>query len=143
METTNQEREELDQQTSNLNRRIQSLEAQLVDAQELLQEETRQKLAAQSQARSFQSDLANLKEQREELTEQQLRYENDLVVLRAQLADQKRNAQEEAEQLLDEQKRRHQKDLENLQKEVEDAVLGKDRAERARRKLQEEVSLNN
>lgn len=61
MDNTTQEREELDQQTSNLNRRIQSLEAQLIDAQELLQEETRQKLAAQSQARNFQSDLANAK----------------------------------------------------------------------------------
>lgn len=41
--------------------------------------------------------------------------------------------------MLEEQRRKHQKDLENLQKEVEDAVLAKDRVERARRKLQEEV----
>jgi myosin protein heavy chain len=61
LETTSQQREELDQQTSNLSRRIQSLEAQLIDAQELLQEETRQKLAAQSQARNLQSDLNNMK----------------------------------------------------------------------------------
>lgn len=74
------------------------------------------------------------------MTEQQLKFENDLVVLRAQLADQRRKAEDDTEQALEEQKRRHQKDLENIQKEVEDAVLAKDRAERARRKLQEEVS---
>jgi hypothetical protein len=69
-----------------------------------------------------------------------LKFENDLVVLRAQLADQRRKAEDDTEQALEEQKRRHQKDLENIQKEVEDAVLAKDRAERARRKLQEEVN---
>lgn len=68
-----------------------------------------------------------------------MKLENDLAVFRAQITEQRRKAEDEAEQLLEEHKRRHQKELENIQKELEDAVLNKDRAERARRKLQEEV----
>lgn len=85
MKFVTQQRDELDQQTSHLNRQIQSLEAQLADTQELLQEESRQKLAAQSQTRNFHSDLETIKDQGKETTEQQLKYENELVALRAQL----------------------------------------------------------
>lgn len=87
LEFVTQQRDELNQQTSHLNRQIQSLEAQLADTQELLQDESRQKLAAQAQARNFQSDLETIKDQSKETTEQQLKYENELVALRAQLAE--------------------------------------------------------
>jgi len=133
------QRDELDLQISNLNRRIQSLESQLADSQELLEEETRQKLGVQSQVRSLQSDLATQKEQREELIEQQLKYENELLVLRGQLADHRRQIEEGSKDLLDEQKRRHQNELEKLKKEVEDTTLSKDRSERARRKIENEL----
>lgn len=143
MENITQQRDELDAQVLQLNSRVQILEAQLSDNQELLEEESRQKLVAQSQARNLQSDLESFKDQREEFSDQQLRHENELVALRAQLADQNRRALLDSGNSLEELKRQHQKDQESLKTEVEIAVLAKDRAERGRRKIQEEVCFLN
>ncbi|KAI6215938.1 hypothetical protein M3Y94_00443900 [Aphelenchoides besseyi] len=138
LETTSQQREELEEQLAAALRKAQSLETQLADTQDLLQQETRQKLNALSQIRTLQTDQSAISEHQEELEEQKRKLETDLNVARAQIVEELRKADEQTADALDEQKKRYQKELEKLQAEIDDAVVARDRADRGKKKLQEE-----
>ncbi|KAI6229370.1 hypothetical protein M3Y95_00524000 [Aphelenchoides besseyi] len=139
LETTSQQREELEEQLAAALRKAQSLETQLADTQDLLQQETRQKLNALSQIRTLQTDQSAISEHQEELEEQKRKLETDLNVARAQIVEELRKADEQTADALDEQKKRYQKELEKLQAEIDDAVVARDRADRGKKKLQEEL----
>lgn len=66
MDSSNTTAEEADSKAAVLNKQVTSLEAQLADAQELLQEETRQKLAVQSKLRQMEEQYEGLQDQIED-----------------------------------------------------------------------------
>ncbi|CAD5230543.1 unnamed protein product [Bursaphelenchus okinawaensis] len=138
-EQLQRQRETFDQQINSQQHKIASLESQVNESQELLGDETRQKLTAQSLIRQLQSEIQSFNEQREEEQLHHQRVQEDLAVMRQQLAEEKKKSEENAAVQLEEHKKRFQKDVENLQKEIEDAHAAKDRAERAKKKAQQEL----
>ncbi|KAI6232049.1 hypothetical protein M3Y95_00445800 [Aphelenchoides besseyi] len=139
LETTSQQREELEEQLAAALRKAQSLETQLADTQDLLQQETRQKLNALSQIRTLQTEQSAITEHQEGLEEQKRKLEAELNAARNQIAEEVRKSDEQIADALDEQKKRFQKELEKLQVEIDDAVVARDRADRGKKKLQEEL----
>ncbi|CAD5216368.1 unnamed protein product [Bursaphelenchus okinawaensis] len=138
-ENTQRQREKFEQLVNSQQHKINSLEGQVSETQELLAEETRQKLASQSNVRQLQSEIQNLVETKEEMEFAQQKLENDIQALKAQINDEKKKSEEMVVIQMEEQKKKFQKELENVQKEVEDMLAARDRAERAKKKFQQEV----
>jgi len=68
--------EKADRHAAVLAKQVANMESQLTEAQENIQEETRQKLAALSRQRQAEDEVASLKEQMEEDEEGQKQLEN-------------------------------------------------------------------
>jgi len=68
-----------------LAKQVANMESQLAEAQENIQEETRQKLAALSRQRAAEDEMANLKEQLEEEEESQKQLDTKISTLNQQV----------------------------------------------------------
>jgi len=68
-----------------LAKQVANMESQLAEAQENIQEETRQKLAALSRQRQAEDEMAGLKEQMEEDEESHKQLENKITTLTVQV----------------------------------------------------------
>ena len=77
--------EKADSQAAMLTKQVANMESQLAEAQENVQDETRQKLAALSRQRQAEEEVANLKEQLEEDEESQKQLENKISFLTLQV----------------------------------------------------------
>lgn len=77
--------EEAESRASQATKMSSTLESQLAEAQELLQEETRQKLALNSRLRSIESEKENLVEQVEEDEEARKSLEKQIASLSQQV----------------------------------------------------------
>jgi len=77
--------EKADSRAAVLTKQVANLESQLAEAQENIQEETKQKLAALSRQRQAEDEVANLKEQLEEDEESQKQQENKITSLTLQV----------------------------------------------------------
>jgi len=77
--------EKADSRAAVLAKQVATMESQLAEAQENLQEETRQKLAALSRQRQAEDEVANLKEQLEEDEDGQKQLENKITSLTLQV----------------------------------------------------------
>lgn len=122
-----------------MERKIDQLEHQLIETQELLQSETTQKLSLQTKIRNLENDLVNLSEQQEE--QQQLReaVDKEVLSLKQQLSEARKKINEDIAQQNEELKKKHLKEIENLQKQITETESSKERSERAKKKFQEEV----
>ena len=78
--------EEADAKCSALSKNSSSLDSQLTDAQELAQEETRQKLAVQSKLRQAEDKMEGLEDQLEQEEESRRAVENKLNNLNVQVS---------------------------------------------------------
>jgi len=85
LETMQGAYEKAGSQATVLAKQVATLESQLTEAQENIQEETRQKLAALSRQRQAEDEVANLKEQMEEDEESHKQLENKLTTLTLQV----------------------------------------------------------
>lgn len=113
------------------------------ETHEMLADETRQKLAAQSQSRQLQGEVQQANELREEQEVLVTKLEQDLQQVKQQLAEEKKKSEENAAVQLDEHRKRFQKELENMQKELEETNAARERAERAKKMFQQEVRVYN
>ena len=77
--------EEADTKASMLSKQVTSLEGQLADAQDMLQEETRTKLALQTKLRAAEDHADNFQEQLEEEEEARRQLESRLSQLNIQV----------------------------------------------------------
>lgn len=76
-------------------------ENQLAETQQLLEEETRQKLALSSKLRQLESEKESLQEQLEEDEEMKKNYERKLVEVNLQMQELKKKAEEDSDLVKD------------------------------------------
>ncbi|XP_052768982.1 myosin heavy chain, non-muscle-like isoform X3 [Mya arenaria] len=124
-----------------LSQKCSSLEAQLADAQEMVEEETRGKLAAQTKFRQEQDEKEAMKERLEEEEENRSHHEKQLQDLQAKIVEVKKKAEEDARnnEALEEYKKKMSREMETYQVQLDDSRATQERLEKSRRKLQEEV----
>ncbi|KQS63168.1 uncharacterized protein Dere_GG19865, isoform D [Drosophila erecta] len=118
-----------------------NMESQLTEAQQLLEEETRQKLGLSSKLRQIESEKEALQEQLEEDDEAKRNYERKLAEVTAQMQEIKKKAEEDADlaKELEEGKKRLNKDIEALERQVKELIAQNDRLDKSKKKIQSEL----
>lgn len=139
METFSKQRDTDEQNVSALERKIDQLEHQLIETQESLQSETAQKLSLQTKIRNLENDLVNLTEQQEEQQHMRNSVDKEVISLKQQLSEARKKINDDISQQYEELKKKHLKEVENLQKQITESESSKERSERAKKKFQEEV----
>ncbi|XP_016087656.1 myosin-10-like [Sinocyclocheilus grahami] len=124
-----------------LSKDVSSLESQLHDVQELLQEETRQKLALGSRVRALEEEKAGLMERLEEEEEKTRELTRQIQNYTQQLSDLKRQTEEmnSAVEAGEEARRKMQRELENAIQRERAKEEEKERIERQKERLREEI----
>uniref|UniRef100_A0AAR2KX92 Myosin, heavy chain 11a, smooth muscle n=1 Tax=Pygocentrus nattereri TaxID=42514 RepID=A0AAR2KX92_PYGNA len=124
-----------------LNKDVASLTSQVQDTQELLAEETRQKLQFSTKLRQMEDERNSLQEQLEEETEAKRNVERHVSTLNIQLSDFKKKLEEMAGnvELLEEGKKRLQRDLEASNTQFEEKAAAYDKLEKTKNRLQQEL----
>uniref|UniRef100_A0A667ZP52 Myosin-9 n=1 Tax=Myripristis murdjan TaxID=586833 RepID=A0A667ZP52_9TELE len=109
--------------------------------QELLQEETRQKLSLGTRLRQLEDDQNSLREQLEEEEEAKKNVEKQLFTVQSQLADMKKKAEQEAGCLesAEEGKKRLQRDLEGVNQRFEERCAAYEKLDKTKTRLQQEL----
>ncbi|PWA15527.1 hypothetical protein CCH79_00014746 [Gambusia affinis] len=132
---------------------VSGLESQLQDAQvtlgtstlhstqELLQEETRQKLNLSSRLRQLEEEKAALQEQQEEDEEARKNLEKQLLSVQAQLSESKKKLDDDVGTIenLEEAKKKLQKDLELSSQRLEEKTIAFEKMEKTKTRLQQEL----
>ncbi|KAH8257644.1 hypothetical protein KR038_004247, partial [Drosophila bunnanda] len=118
-----------------------NMESQLTEAQQLLEEETRQKLGLSSKLRQIESEKEALQEQLEEDEEAKRNFERKLAEVTAQMQEIKKKAEEDADlaKELEEGKKRLNKDIEALERQVKELIAQNDRLDKSKKKIQSEL----
>nr|NP_726506.1 zipper, isoform B [Drosophila melanogaster]AAM70805.1 zipper, isoform B [Drosophila melanogaster] len=118
-----------------------NMESQLTEAQQLLEEETRQKLGLSSKLRQIESEKEALQEQLEEDDEAKRNYERKLAEVTTQMQEIKKKAEEDADlaKELEEGKKRLNKDIEALERQVKELIAQNDRLDKSKKKIQSEL----
>uniref|UniRef100_A0A8B9LXK1 Myosin-11-like n=1 Tax=Astyanax mexicanus TaxID=7994 RepID=A0A8B9LXK1_ASTMX len=124
-----------------LNKDVASLTSQVQDTQELLAEETRQKLQFSTKLRQMEDERNSLQEQLEEEAEAKRNVERHVSTLNIQLSDFKKKLEEMAGnvELLEEGKKRLQRDLEASNTQFEEKAAAYDKLEKTKNRLQQEL----
>uniref|UniRef100_A0A8C9P0K0 Myosin heavy chain 11 n=1 Tax=Spermophilus dauricus TaxID=99837 RepID=A0A8C9P0K0_SPEDA len=114
---------------------VASLGSQLQDTQELLQEETRQKLSVSTKLRQLEGERDSLQDQLDEEMEAKQNLERHISTLNIQLSDSKKKLQDFAStvEAMEEGKRRLQKELEGLTQQYEEKAAAHDKLEKTRK----------
>uniref|UniRef100_A0A3Q4HSR0 Myosin, heavy chain 11a, smooth muscle n=1 Tax=Neolamprologus brichardi TaxID=32507 RepID=A0A3Q4HSR0_NEOBR len=125
----------LEKETSELTMEVRSL------TQELLAEETRQKLQFSTKLRQAEDDKNSLQEQLEEEVEAKRNVERHVSTLNIQLSDAKKKMDEMSGniELLEEGKKRLQRDLEAANTQYEEKASAYDKLEKTKNRLQQEL----
>uniref|UniRef100_A0A8C2KA11 Myosin, heavy chain 11a, smooth muscle n=1 Tax=Cyprinus carpio TaxID=7962 RepID=A0A8C2KA11_CYPCA len=124
-----------------LSKDVASLTSQVQDTQELLAEETRQKLQFSTKLRQMEDDRNALQEQLEEESEAKRNVERHVSTLNLQLSDYKKKLEEVSGnvELLEEGKKRLQRDLEAANTQFEEKAAAYDKLEKTKNRLQQEL----
>ena len=141
MENINQQWEEADSKATVLAKQMANLEGQLADAQDLLQDETRQKLSTQTKLRGMEDQVQSLQEQLDEEEEVKRQLESKVATTNAQVLDYKKRL-EEGHGLIEaseEQKKRMARDMDALQARIDALTSENDKLQKSKKKLQTEV----
>ncbi|XP_051721635.1 myosin-10 isoform X7 [Ctenopharyngodon idella] len=130
-----------DSKSHRLSKEVSSLESQLHDVQELLQDETRQKLALGSRVRALEEEKAGLMERLEEEEEKTRELTRQIQNHTQQLSDLKRQTEEvnSAVEAGEEARRKMQRELENATQRERAKEEEKERIERQKERLREEI----
>ncbi|XP_076652683.1 myosin heavy chain 10 isoform X3 [Halictus rubicundus] len=116
-------------------------ESQFTELQQQLEEETRQKLALSSKLRALESEKESLHDQLEEEEEAKRALDKQVLCLNVQLAEAKKKAEDEAEAAvaLEEARKRCIKDMEAIQRQVEELQAANDKLDKSKKKIQAEL----
>uniref|UniRef100_A0A4W4H0V1 Myosin, heavy chain 14, non-muscle n=1 Tax=Electrophorus electricus TaxID=8005 RepID=A0A4W4H0V1_ELEEL len=130
-----------DSKSLRLSKEVSSLESQLHDAQELLQDETRQKLALGSRVRALEEEKAALVERVEEEEQKSRELTRQIQTYTQQLAELKRQSEEvsAAVEAGEESRRKLQRELESATQRERTKEEEKERVERQKERLREEI----
>ncbi|VDK81789.1 unnamed protein product [Cylicostephanus goldi] len=102
LEHISRAREDEEQNVSSLTRKIATLEQQLHELADQVQEETRAKLAQINRVRQLEEEKATVAEERDEIDAARQHLERDIGVLRLQLAEARKKADEGVIQQMEE-----------------------------------------
>uniref|UniRef100_A0A8B9L2W2 Myosin, heavy chain 11b, smooth muscle n=1 Tax=Astyanax mexicanus TaxID=7994 RepID=A0A8B9L2W2_ASTMX len=123
-----------------LSKDVSTLNSQLHDAQELLAEETRQKLNVSTRLRQVDEERNGLLEQLEEESEARRNVERHVSSLNTQVnAKKKLDEYSSGMELLEESKKRVQRELEAVNSEFEEKASAYDKLEKSKNRLQQEL----
>ncbi|KAG9510218.1 Myosin heavy chain, non-muscle, partial [Fragariocoptes setiger] len=141
LEFATQQLEESDKRASVAGKSSATLEAQLMEVQEVLQEETKQKLALSSRLRQLESEKEALHEQYEESEENRQALEKQIIALNQQLSEVKRKSADDAELLVqsEELRKRLKQDYDMSQAKLNEERATSSKLEKSKKKLQSEV----
>ncbi|XP_054477243.1 myosin-10 [Anoplopoma fimbria] len=130
-----------DTKTLRLTKEVSSLESQLIDTKELLQDETRQKMALGSRVRSLEEEKNGLMERLEEEEERAKELTRQIQTLTQQLAELRKQSEEvnTAVEVGEETRRKLQRELDSAVQRERQKEEEKDRVERQRERLREEI----
>uniref|UniRef100_A0A0K0G4P8 Myosin heavy chain n=1 Tax=Strongyloides venezuelensis TaxID=75913 RepID=A0A0K0G4P8_STRVS len=138
-ELLSKQKESDEANVSLMERKMANLELQIKEANDALQDETRQKLSLQTRVRQLEEELFNAGEREEEIKQSKIQNDREISTLKQQLLEYKKITEEVSLQQVDDLKKKHQRELENAQKATADAENAKERSERSKRKIQEEL----
>ncbi|XP_063701488.1 myosin heavy chain, non-muscle isoform X2 [Culicoides brevitarsis] len=118
-----------------------TMESQLTESQQLLEEETRQKLALSSKLRQLESEKESLQEQLEDDEETKKNFEKKIAELNTAAQEYKKKAEEDSEIVkeLEESRKKLYKDYEALQRQVQELQAANDRLDKSKKKIQSEL----
>lgn len=141
LETVTGQLEDLESKAGQAIKSTNALEAQLAETQDVLQEETRHKLALSTKLRQLEAERVGLQEQLEEEEEGKKQLEKQMLQYQFMAQEQKRRADEEADMVavLEEQRKKQIKDVEALVRQVDEIQAVNDKLEKSKKKLQSEV----
>uniref|UniRef100_A0A8C5BUK0 Myosin heavy chain 11 n=1 Tax=Gadus morhua TaxID=8049 RepID=A0A8C5BUK0_GADMO len=124
-----------------LSKDVSTFSAQVQDTQELLAEETRQKLQFSTKLRQAEDDKNSLQDQLDEEVEAKRNVERHVSTLNIQLSDSKKKLDEMTGnvELLEEGKKRLQRDLEAANSAFEEKASAFDKLEKTRNRLGQEL----
>ncbi|XP_048482955.1 myosin heavy chain, non-muscle isoform X3 [Plutella xylostella] len=144
-ETALQQLEQAELKASAAGKQAGTIGAQLTEAQALLEEETKQKLALQTKLRNVEQQLEQAKDQLDEEEEAKANFEKQVVALTLQVADAKKKAEEEAEAAaaLEEQRKKLSKDIEALHRQIDELQQANDKLDKSKKKIQAELEDTN
>ncbi|KAL7977506.1 hypothetical protein Chor_009455 [Crotalus horridus] len=127
--------------TIKLAKDLASVESHLQDTQELLQEETRQKLNLSSRVRQLEEEKGALLEQLEEEEAAKANFSRQIQTLQQQVMETKKKLEEDAgvAESIEEARRRATKELEALSLRYDERVQACDKLEKGRTRLQQEL----
>ncbi|XP_068592506.1 myosin-10 isoform X2 [Cebidichthys violaceus] len=130
-----------DTKTLRLTKEVNSLEGQLSDAKELLQDETRQKMALGSRVRALEEEKNGLMERLEEEEERAKELTRQIQTHTQQLAELRKQSEEvnTAVEAGEETRRKLQRELDSTVQRERQKEEEKDRVERQRERLREEI----
>ncbi|KAI7697597.1 Myosin heavy chain [Sarcoptes scabiei] len=141
LESTLNQLEKYEKSASQSEKNAITLKVQVTELQELLAEETKQKLSLQSRLRQIEADKETLYEQIEEEEKNKKVLENKLAQLASLNSEIKKKNEEDAELLVvaEENRKRAAKDYETASHKLNEATNTIDKLEKSKKKLQSEV----
>ncbi|PAV89637.1 hypothetical protein WR25_16678 isoform E [Diploscapter pachys] len=138
LDSLSRAREQEEVQLSAMTRKIVTLEEQITELTEKLQEETRLKIANINRCRQLEEEKSAIMDERDELENAKVQLQRDLQTSQNQLVDARKKADEGIQMQLEELKKKYGRDMENLQQQLaeKDAVI--ERANQSKKKAQQD-----
>uniref|UniRef100_A0A8R1I4E6 Uncharacterized protein n=1 Tax=Caenorhabditis japonica TaxID=281687 RepID=A0A8R1I4E6_CAEJA len=134
----NRVREEEEHAFANMQRRLATAEAQILDMNEQIQEETRLKIAQINRARQLEDEKNALLDEKEEAEGLRAHLEKEIQAARQSAGDARRKAEEAVNQQLEEIRKKNLRDIEHLQQQLEESEVVKERILQSKKKIQQE-----
>ncbi|XP_043936530.1 myosin-10-like isoform X2 [Protopterus annectens] len=127
--------------TIKMAKELSTVESQLKDAQELLQEETRQKLNLSSRVRQFEEEKTRLVEQVEEEEEAKKSVSRQLLSMQQQMAEMKKKMEDDLSVVdtLEDGKKKALKEVEMLTQRLSEKAQAYEKLEKTKTRLQQEL----
>ncbi|XP_041425421.1 myosin-10 isoform X3 [Xenopus laevis] len=124
-----------------LTKDLSTVQSQFQDTQELLQEETRQKLNFSSRVRQLEEEKNNLMENLEEEEAAKAQLNRQIQTLQQQLLESKKKMEDQGGmvEFIEEAKKKASKELELLQQRFDEKNQSNDKIEKTRNRLQQEL----
>ncbi|CAB3399757.1 unnamed protein product [Caenorhabditis bovis] len=131
-------REEEEHHFGNMQRKLAAAEAQIQELNEQIQEETRAKIAQINRVRQLEEEKNALLEEKDESDGFKAHLEKEIALARQQVVEARRKAEEAMNVQIEEIKKKHLRDIENLQQQLEESELAKERILQSKKKVQQE-----
>ncbi|CAD6193083.1 unnamed protein product [Caenorhabditis auriculariae] len=132
-------REEEEHHFANMTRKLGSAEAQLQELNDQIQEETKAKINFINRVRQLEEEKNALLEERDEAEGAKVYLEKELGAARQQIGDSRRKAEDSFVHQMEELKKKHHRDLENLQAQLAESETNKERMLQSKKKVQQEL----